>query len=274
MSITSVGTGVSVLANQPDYSLAQSVQSQLGASLDSTAPSVTILSTDARADNLAAVATFVKAYGMPLQMGQDASHAMEALESTMQSVIQQRPDLANATFDFQSDNGHIKVMSSTMSAKDMAWLEGQLNSNKALSAAVQSFHDHAVEGYQLWASLDGSAATSDPAAISAAADKKFSFMDVFHRFSQAFVRGMDRSGTFSTLEGKPIDFDLSPTTAQSLLSFANAAKAVKQGSVLYVDPAGGSHYGVLKGDIFGSLYALPDFRPPNDHNTLGLSAKA
>jgi alpha-beta hydrolase superfamily lysophospholipase len=207
-------------------SIDKEVRGQIDTSLPSTAPGVTILSTDVLADLPARMATIVKAYAAHDAMTYDASRVMDALVPTMQSVVNQRPDLADAKFDFQTDNGHLKVVSSTMSAKDRAWLEDQLNANHALVSATQSFHEHAVEGYQLAASLDDSPSTTiDTAAISAAADNKFSFMDIFQRLGQASSAVLDQGGSYYTADGMAIDFDLVPNNASSFLRFAKRPPA-------------------------------------------------
>jgi hypothetical protein len=47
------------------------------------------------------------------------------------------------------------------------------------------------------------------------------------------------------------------------------------GAIRHVDePSGRETYGTLKASIFMFFYAMPDFRPTNDTNTLGLSARA
>lgn len=62
----------------------------------------------------------------------------------MKEVMQERPDLARAKFDFVSENGAIKVVSDAMSEEDIAWLEGKLNDDFALVASVEKFHEHMV----------------------------------------------------------------------------------------------------------------------------------
>ena len=275
MSIAFPATGTGPSLAQVT-SIDKEVRGQIDASLPSTAPGVTILSTDAHADMLARLPTILKAYGTQNVMAYDASHVMDALVPTMHSVIDQRLDLANAKFDFQTDNGHLKVVSSTMSAEDKAWLEDQLNANKALVSATQSFHEHAVEGYQLWTSLGTSPSTGiDTAAISAAADSKFSFMDIFQRFGQA-SKGLDQGGSYYTSDGMKIDFNLIPRTALSFLRFAKTANAIEAGDVRYVHDASGREFnGALKGSIFYLFGdAMPEFRPTDDSNTLGFSARA
>jgi hypothetical protein len=256
-------------------SIDKDVQGQ-SASLPSTAPGVTILSTDTPADVLSRLPTIFKTYNTQYVMAYDASHVMDALVPTMQSVIDQRPDLANVKFDFQTDNGHLKVVSSAMSAKDKAWLEDQLNANKALVSAAQSFHEHAVEGYQLWASFGKSSSTDiDTAAISATADSKFSFMDIFQRFGQASA-GLDQGGSYYISDGTAIDFNLVPNTALSFLRFAKTTNAMEVGGIRYVDGASGREFNdALKGSIFHVFgYVMPTFRPTDDSNTLGFSARA
>lgn len=77
-------------------------------------------------------AKYDEAFAAPLRMGNDARNIAYALTSSMRDVVSERPDLANAHFDFQSSNGTIQVTSKDMSASDVSWLQGKLNGNSLL----------------------------------------------------------------------------------------------------------------------------------------------
>lgn len=44
------------------------------------------------------------------------------LAASMHEIIAKRPDLADAQFDFTTDNGQIKVVAKTMTESDRAWV--------------------------------------------------------------------------------------------------------------------------------------------------------
>jgi hypothetical protein len=138
----------------------------------------------------------------------------------MQTLVLQRPDLANAQFDFQSDNGTIKVMSDGLNDSDKAWLQKLLNSNGTLVQAVQSFHDDAVAGYTTFAEVDNQPLTSsETGALSKQADGLASFMSLLQTIgaeAQSLLKGAD--GTNYAPDGATLNFE-QPSTAIGFLSF-------------------------------------------------------
>ncbi|WP_206244524.1 hypothetical protein [Novosphingobium terrae] len=71
---------------------------------------------------------------------QDTQDLANTVTAAFQSIIAQRPDLANATFDFTGGKDGIKVTSSALTDDDRAWLEKQLNANSALVDVVNRFN--------------------------------------------------------------------------------------------------------------------------------------
>lgn len=67
------------------------------------------------------------------------------LATSLHEIIAKRPDLADAQFDFMTDNGQIKVVSKTMTESDRAWVESTLNANAGLVLATRAFHQQAVD---------------------------------------------------------------------------------------------------------------------------------
>jgi hypothetical protein len=69
--------------------------------------------------------------------------ALETIDSQLgkisKSIRRERPDLANASWDFTVKDGKLAVVAGGMSKQDKAWLEDKLNSSDALTAAVSTF---------------------------------------------------------------------------------------------------------------------------------------
>jgi hypothetical protein len=220
--------------------------------------------------------TFLQALGAPLKMGVDAQNMANALIPTMQSLVQDRPDLANAQFDFQSNNGAIKVVSNTMSESDRTWLEGQLNGNSALVQAVQSFHDDAVAGYANFAEANGTPLTpSQSDTVSKQADGLTSFMDLFKKLGADGQACMFRDGPYYTPDGAKMTLAQDPGSAVGFLSFMKSVQAAANGTSHYVSPTGKTLYGILKLNVFelGSS-AIPQFFPPSQTQSMGVHETA
>lgn len=226
----------------------------------------------------ATLAKYQQALDSNARTGQDAQAVATALESSMQQLILQRPDLANAQFDFQSDNGTIKVTSGSLSDSDRTWLQNLLNSNGALVQAVQSFHTDLVGGYSAWADADGSPLTdAQSAAISSQADGLVSFMNLFGQMgASSKLPNADDKDVYA-LNGAKIDLTQDPGSAVGFLSFMQSAQAVANGTDVAKTPAG-DFYGVEKFNVFeqnpGSPWAIriPFF--PADATSLGMHETA
>ncbi|WP_322011806.1 hypothetical protein [Paraburkholderia sp. J12] len=207
------------------------------------------------------VSQYLDAMSMNFRTGQDAQDVANALVASMQAVVQQRPDLANAQFDFQSDNGSIKVTSNTLSDSDKAWLQNLLNSNGTLVQAVNAFHQDAVGGYAAWAAADGTPLTdAQTQSVSNEADGMVSFMQLFHQMGEAGAQGMFKDGPYYAPGGAKIDLTQNPGSATGFLSFMQSAQAVAYGTDTYVGPAGHTIAGAVKFNVFDGS-ALPNFFP-------------
>ncbi|MBB5357182.1 hypothetical protein HDE76_000364 [Rhodanobacter sp. ANJX3] len=232
--------------------------------------------------SLSAAATTLAKYQQALdsnaRTGQDAQAVATALVSSMQQLILQRPDLANAKFDFQSDNGAIKVTSGTLSDSDRAWLQNLLNSNGSLVHAVQSFHNDLVGGYLAWANADGNPLTDAQSnAISKQADDLVSFMSLFRQMgASSKVPNADDKDIYA-LNGAKIDLTQDPGNAVGFLSFMQSAQAVANGADVAKTPVG-NFYKAEKFNIFEQnlnnswAIRIPFF--PSDATSLGMHETA
>jgi hypothetical protein len=246
-----------------------------GVSASQTTPSsITISAVDTQ--DHTRLDKYLKALNAPLQMGTDAQNIADALVPTMQSVIKERPDLANAQFDFASDNGAIVVSSTTMSNNDKTWLQGKLNSNASLVQSVKSFHDDAVAGYTTWAEVDGKPLSqSETDSISKQADSLTSFMDLFKNLGSQAQSSLMSGGTYSTSSGAPMNLAQDPGSAKGFLSFMQSVQSAKNGAATFATSSGQSMHAVLQMNIFEmNSSAMPNFFPPSDTQSLGFNEKA
>jgi hypothetical protein len=236
-------------------------------------PSISISPVDP-ALNEARLQKYLRALGAPLRMGQDASHIADALVSTMQSIVQERPDLANAPFDFKTAGGALQVVAPDLSATDRQWLEATLNANTRLLSATAQFHDDAVAGYTQWASASGHSLTPEESgAVERQADDLTGFLTLFQNLGASAAKGMFSDGAYYAPDGSRVGFDQAPTTANGFLSFIQSAKTLAAGSARWIAPDGSAHYGVLKNDIFANAQVIPHFFP-NLRDGLGVSEVA
>lgn len=206
--------------------------------------------------------TYLRALAAPLKMGQHASHIADALVSTLQALVKQRPDLATASFDFKSADGAQQVVSHDLSEADRQWLENKLNANAELRGAAAQFHDDAVTGYTLWASADGDTLTAEQSdAVSRKADDLTGFMTLFTKLGADAARGMFTDGAYYAPDGSRVGFAQEPTTAEGFLSFARNAKTLAAGTARWIAPNGRTHFGVLRNDLFANERMMPHFFP-------------
>ena len=218
---------------------------------------------------------YLKAITTPMTLGEDAQNVANALVTTMQAVLKEPPDLANAHFDFKSSNGSIQVVSNSLSANDKNWLQGKLNSNTSLVQAVKAFHDDAVTGYASWADADGSPLTeaqSDD--VSKKADGLVSFLDLFKSLGNDARQYQMKDGSYITSDGSPMDLAQDPTTAAGFLAFNKSAQASANGSFSFTSNSGHTLYGARMNIFEMNSSALPLFLPPSDTKTLGLNETA
>ncbi|WP_148654683.1 hypothetical protein [Paraburkholderia caribensis] len=222
----------------------------------------------------ARVAKYLDALGAPLKMGNDARNIANALTSTMQSVLSQRPDLANAHFDFHSSNGSIEVTSEDLGANDIAWLQGMLKGNASLVASVSAFHNDAVSGYAKWSEADGTPLTASQSdAVSEKADALGGFMSLFQSLGQDARKYQMKDGDYKLADGSKMDLDQDPTTAAGFLLFAKSAQAAEDGTSTFVSTSGNTLFGGQM-SVFQNTSVIPNFFPPSGTKSLGFSQTA
>ncbi|CAB3770249.1 hypothetical protein [Paraburkholderia humisilvae] len=267
MALSIDPTNAAVLtATQPGLGSASRMQAF--AEDSASAVPATLAADDPKAD-AAKLANALKALSLNLKLGSDAEHVASALVSSMQELIAQRPDLANAQFDFQADNGSIKVTSNSLRDSDRKWLQDMLNSNGALVQAVNTFHDDAVASYSTAADSSGSSLTNDQLdSVSKQADNLVGFMELFKRFGTDATRNLNSQDSFYDSDGAKIDLTQNPETATGFLSFMHGAQALANGTAADVSPSGRVFYGT-KINVFDNWDALPQFYP-SDMTSLGV----
>lgn len=222
----------------------------------------------------ARVAKYLDALGAPLKMGNDARNIANALTSTMQSVVSERPDLANAHFDFHSSNGSIQVTSKDLSASDISWLQGKLNGNTSLVTSVNTFHDDAVSGYAKWSEADGTPLTASQSdAVSEKADGLVGFMSLFQSLGQEAQKYQMKDGDYTLADGSKMDLGQDPTTAAGILLFAKSAQAAENGTSTFVSKSGKTLYGGQM-DVFQNTSVIPNFFPDSGTKSFGFSQTA
>ncbi|MBE1162383.1 hypothetical protein [Dyella acidiphila] len=240
----------------------------------STATSNVTMQPSVPPEQSASLQAALKALGAEGKLANDLQDVASALAPSMQKIIEERPDLAQASFDFQSDNGSIKVVSTSLNDHDKAWLQQTLNANPSLVKAVQTFHDDATSSYALWADAAGQPLSSpDTQKVSQLADSTFNFMDMLNRGSQAMAHVMGNNGSYTQPDGASINFHQSVNSALSFLVFQKSNQSILQGTDTDTD---GSHvlYGAMKGNFFSSPGVIPGFVPETDSNSIGVSATA
>jgi len=222
----------------------------------------------------ARVAEYLDALGAPLKMGDDARNIANALTPTIQSVLSQRPDLANAHFDFHSSNGAIEVTSNDLGAGDISWLQGMLNGNASLVASVKAFHDDAVSGYAKWSEADGTPLTaSQSGAVSEKADALGGFMSLFRSLGQDAQKYQMKDGDYRLADGSRMDLGQDPTTAAGFLLFAKSAQAAESGTSTFISTSGKTLYGGQM-NVFQNTSVIPNFFPHSGTGSLGFSQTA
>nr|WP_199044087.1 hypothetical protein [Dyella sp. ASV24] len=256
-------------------SLSAAVQSQATSTSTSASSSILSMEVAPPAVDSPTYQAGLKAITKSMGLQDNLQDVASALAQSMQQIIQNRPDLAMASFDFQSDNGAIKVVSSSLNAKDKAWLEQTLNSNQPLVKAVQTFHDNAADSYALWSEADGQPlSAADAKKASDLADTSYNFMSLFRKASQVMVSTMDRNGTYTTSNGAPIDFHQNVNSALSFLVFQKSNESIMNGTNSYTTSTGRTYYGTMRGNLFSMTDAVRGLVPSFSSNSIGLKATA
>jgi hypothetical protein len=169
--------------------------------------------------------------------GKDLQQIAQALAVSMQDLIRERPDLAQAKFDFASDKGVIRVTSRELGAADRAWLERKLNGNAALAEAVKRFHDDAVDVYALTRKSHGQPIDdAEYQKASNAVDEMYQFMDLLGDVADGIRKDYQPTTAFSyqDVTGAPLAFDADPSSAAGLLDFMDRIQLLESGPLTVV----------------------------------------
>lgn len=268
----SIPANTSVSLAGTTASLAQAATTQ---ATPNGAGSVNSIVVQPPASQSATLKAALSAVSLQAGLADDLQDVSSALVTSMRTIVEQRPDLATAQFDFKSNNESIQVVSSTLNDADKAWLQQTLNANGALVTVVKTFHDNAVKSYGEFATAAGqSLSATDQDKASTLADQSFGFMSMFTRAGQAQMTGMDPHGQYTTAAGTPIDFHQPANSALGFLVFQKSSEAIQAGTVSYTTSTGRTFYGALKGNMFSLPGAIPNFVPGNRSNSMGLSVTA
>ncbi|WP_175886628.1 hypothetical protein [Burkholderia sp. BCC0044] len=169
----------------------------------------------------------------------------DALATSLQDIVAKRPDLADAQFDFMTDDGRIKVVSKTLTDSDRAWVESTLNANAGLVLATRDFHEEAVDIAAQGAAVRGDTFTdSDRAAASQRADARFHFMSLLDRSVADNPPPVAPGGHFTTQDGTTLTIEPSAGTARGTLALLNTARQLSSGAAIFVDASGNKSYGI------------------------------
>lgn len=241
---------------------------------NTSASPLTLQPTPSLADN-PAVAQANKAMALQGKLASDLQSVVDALTASMRKVVEDRPDLALSSFDFQSNHGAIKVISVSLSDHDKAWLEQTLNANSSLVDAVKAFHDDAANSYALFAGATGQpVSASDADQLSTLTDRSFNFMGMLQNASRAMLQAMDSHGRYVTANGATIDFHRPVNSALDFLVFQKSERAIRDGTSTYSSVSGRMSYGTIKGNVFSIGAVIPSFLPDAGARGLALNATA
>ncbi|MBZ5794956.1 hypothetical protein K8353_33035 [Burkholderia contaminans] len=183
------------------------------------------------------------------------------LATSMKEIIAKRPDLADAQFDFMTDNGRIKVVSKTMTESDRAWVESTLNANAGLVLATREFHQQAVDFAEQGAVAVGDTFTDDDRKVaSQRADADFLFMKEINTSVARNQKFEEIGGHFTTQDGARLKFDPSAGSARGTLALLETDRQLSSGAAIFVsDVSGQKTYGRRAGLIdVGFGYAFED----------------
>lgn len=180
------------------------------------------------------------------------------LATSMHELIAKRPDLADAQFDFMTDNGRIKVVSKTMTESDRAWVESTLNANAGLVLATRAFHQQAVDFAGQGAAAVGETFTDDDRQVaSQRADADFLFMKEINASVARNRKFEEVGGHFTTQDGTRLTFDPSAGSARGTLAVLDTDRQLSSGAAIFVDDTGQKTYGRRAGLIdvgFGAAF--------------------
>jgi hypothetical protein len=222
-------------------------------------------------------AAFGEAMNALWGLGQHTQDIANALQTTMQAIIDQRPDLANAKFDFVSKNGSLEVVSTDLSPQDKGWLTSLLNANTSLVNSVKAFNDDAttMSLYDIGAQTSPTPIADSTRAVSKQVDgsvKFISFLDaVGNDIQQTMHAGR---GAYVRSDGGPLDLGQSHNTATKFLSYTAQMQAVQTGAINFEYHGTTYTHGMsMSNPYVNAWYNLKDFVSASLPATLGLSVK-
>ncbi|WP_068087546.1 hypothetical protein [Novosphingobium rosa] len=188
-------------------------------------------------------------------VAQDTQDLANTITAAFQSILAQRPDLADATFDFTGGKDGIKVISSALSDEDRAWLEKTLNANTALVDLVNRFNSDlgkAMDGAAALKAREASApGTTPPKSPAAKVDGKVSFLALMQGvMNKAAPSGSSDDSTYTDQWDRPVDLRSAKTTSLAgMIDAKRQLDALQDGSIV-------THLG--NGRVLHGSYVDPD----------------
>jgi hypothetical protein len=200
-----------------------------------------------------------------LARGKDLNNIADSLAQSMQEVMEQRPDLSQAQFDFVLEDGRIRIVDDQLSARDRSWLEGKLNINTELRTAVRQFHDHTVDAYALAHKAYGAPLSdAEYAQANAAVDRQFKYMsllrDVASRIRHEYRAQPEFS--FRDQSGTAMSFEADPSSAQGVVDFMTRIRSLKGGPLTLVLASGRTSYTRFNDPFSAAGLVIGDLQSP------------
>ncbi|WCM25993.1 hypothetical protein NDN01_18475 [Sphingomonas sp. QA11] len=191
------------------------------------------------------------------QVGQDTQALTGTVTAAFKSILAQRPDLADAQFDFVSDGGKLKVVSNDLSDSDRKWLEGQLNANTTLVNQVQQFNTDMVSAYdgtqQVVANGTSLRETGQQYQnVAGAIDGSVKFLSMIQQVAnKAGETGWFNDATYTDAQGGAIDLAKARTTSLAgMIDTGRQLDALVNGTIVTHLGNGETSYGVTNPGAF------------------------
>lgn len=169
-------------------------------------------------------------------VAQDTQELANAVTAAFQAIIGQRPDLANATFDFTGGKDGIKVTSSALSDEDRAWLEKQLNANSALVDMVNRFNGDLGKAVDETAAITASqtGVATPPKTSAAQTDHAIPILALLQGVvNQAASSSPSGDTTYTDSWDQPVDLSKAKTTSLAgMIDAKRQLDALQDGSIV------------------------------------------
>jgi len=229
------------------------------------------------ASSTAEEAALEKSWIARYKLGDDTREIAIALKKTMQTILSQRPDLANTSFDFIAVNGSLQVVSTALSPKDRNWVATQLNANTALVDNVKTFNDDATTVYSVPADASPTSIADAARKASDQVNGAVKFLSLLNSLGTDIQDTMNESGgTYSRADGGPLDLSQAPNSAATFLSFIDQMQAVQDSAMTFTSPNGKMSRNAfwMANPYFDAGFKLPDLQPGSASTSPGLSVTA